>query len=180
MPEAGRSWMPVSALASIRRLAVSLSPYGEDSPRGNPMTSASLIYEMLGGRRLLGAGAPSLETLRERVRQGLPFASLTATAERLHLGREEISSVLLVPDRTLSRRKQERQLRPDESDRLFRFARVAAQALSVLGDWEKTAHWLRQPNRALAQQPPLHLLDTDAGTQRVEEVLGRIQHGVFS
>jgi len=144
------------------------------------MTTSTLIYDVLGGSRLLGAGAATLEGLRELVRRGLPFASLTATADRLHLGRDEISSVLLVPERTLSRRKKEERLQPDESDRLFRFARIAAQTLDVLGDWDKASHWLRQPNRALGGEPPLHLLDTDAGTQRVEQLLGRIAHGIHS
>jgi putative toxin-antitoxin system antitoxin component (TIGR02293 family) len=143
------------------------------------MTTSTLIYDLLGGTRLLG-GSPTLEALRDLVRRGLPFASLTATADRLHLGREEVSSLLMVPERTLSRRKKEERLQPDESDRLFRFARIAAETLDVLGDWDKASRWLRQPNRALGGEPPLHLLDTDAGTQRVEQLLGRIAHGVHS
>jgi len=35
-------------------------------------------------------------------------------------------------------------------------------------------------NRALGGRVPLHLLDSDAGAQAVERVLGRIEHGVYS
>lgn len=144
------------------------------------MATASQIYEVLGGRKLLRSTTPSLEELRDRIRRGLPYASLEAAADRLSLGREEISSILLLPPRTLSRRKKSRRLEPDESDRLFRLARIVARAVEVLGDRGRAASWLRRPNRALGGALPLHLLDTDAGTQRVEEVLGRIEHGVIS
>jgi putative toxin-antitoxin system antitoxin component (TIGR02293 family) len=50
----------------------------------------------------------------------------------------------------------------------------------VLGSTDKAARWLHTENRALGGQTPLALLDTDLGTRQVEEVLGRIEHGVFS
>jgi len=144
------------------------------------MSTASQIYDVLGGEKLLRSESPSFEELRDRIRQGLPYASLEATADRLSLEREEISTILLLPPRTLSRRKRSHQLRPDESDRLFRLARIVAQAMDVLGNRDKASRWLRRPNRALGDAVPLHLLDTDAGTRRVEQVLGRIEHGVVS
>jgi putative toxin-antitoxin system antitoxin component (TIGR02293 family) len=100
--------------------------------------------------------------------------------ERFGLNREEISSALDLPPRTLARRKQERRLRRDESDRLFRLVRIASQASEVLGGEGKAGRWLHTPNRALGGKPPLELLDTDLGSRQVEEVLGRIEHGVYS
>lgn len=144
------------------------------------MTTASQIYDILGGRKLLRSSSPSLEELRDRVREGLPVAALEAAADRLHLDGDEISSLLLLPARTLSRRRRTGRLDPDESDRLFRLARIAARTVEILGDDEAASVWLRRPNRALGGSVPLHLLDTDAGTQRVEQVLGRIEYGVFS
>lgn len=61
-----------------------------------------------------------------------------------------------------------------------RSARIAALACEVLGDPEKAARWLRQPNRALAGRAPLSLLDTELGAREVEAVLRRIEYGVFS
>jgi putative toxin-antitoxin system antitoxin component (TIGR02293 family) len=68
----------------------------------------------------------------------------------------------------------------DETDRRSRLAGVAARAAEVLGTTEKADRWLQRPNRALGGRVPLELLDTDAGTQQVAEVLGRIEHGVYS
>ena len=35
-------------------------------------------------------------------------------------------------------------------------------------------------NRALNGEIPVHLLDTDVGARQVEDLLGRIEHGVVS
>ena len=71
-------------------------------------------------------------------------------------------------------------LRPDESDRLFRVARIAALAEESLGGRDRAARWLKRPNRALGNAIPLQHLDTDLGSRQVEDVLGRISHGVYS
>lgn len=85
-----------------------------------------------------------------------------------------------MPQRTIARRKKEQRLRADESDRLLRLARVVAQAAQTLGSEEKAVKWLRRPNRALGNQVPLEILDNDIGALQVDEVLGRIAHGVVS
>ena len=83
-----------------------------------------------------------------------------------------------MPARTLARRRQARKLHPDESDRLYRIARVAGHAVSVFGAEDKAATWLRRPNRALNGELPIRLLDTDVGARQVEDILGRIEHGI--
>lgn len=64
-----------------------------------------------------------------------------------------------------------------ESDRL---GRVLAHAERVLGTRDKASEWLRRPNRALGGATPLALLDTNSGAAQVDDVLGRLEHGVFS
>jgi len=143
------------------------------------MSAIANVVQVLGGRRVLGRGVTSADELRERTRVGLPYAALRTVMDRYGLTTEEISKALHLPRRTLARRVRGR-FRADESDRLLRLARIAAEATQVLGSAAKAGDWLHQPNRALGQQPPLQLLDTDLGTRQVEEVLGRIEHGVFS
>lgn len=136
----------------------------------------SEIVEALGGERRVR----NPEEMREWVREGFSFDSLESVVQRFGLKREEVSWVLDLPERTLTRRRQEQRLRPAESDRLFRVTRIAVQAEQVLGSTDKAARWLHAENRALGGQTPLGLLDTDLGSRQVEEVLGRIEHGVFS
>ena len=138
------------------------------------------IVDVLGGPRVVGRKVHTLEDLARRLRKGLPYAALEAVMSSLDLPREVLAETLDVPPRTLARRKRERVLRPDESDRLYRLARILARARSVLGDRAKAAGWLTRPNRALGGEVPLGMLDTDIGVQRVDHVLGRIEHGVVS
>jgi putative toxin-antitoxin system antitoxin component (TIGR02293 family) len=139
--------------------------------------SSTQLYRALGVAR---PARPGLEDLRRRVRAGLPYRSVETVAERFDLRREELSELLAVPQRTLARRKRERRLEPDESDRLFRLARLATRGVGVLGSADKVARWLKAPNRALGGRAPLALCDTDLGVRQVEEILGRIEHGVYS
>lgn len=142
-------------------------------------TGTAAIVEALGGREVRSEPVRSPEELKEWIREGLPFASLERVMDRFGLSREEISWALDLPPRTLARRKQEKKLRRDESDRLFRLVRVAAQATDILGE-ENGKRWLHTPNRALGGNRPLELLDTDLGSRQVEEVLGRIEFGIYS
>jgi putative toxin-antitoxin system antitoxin component (TIGR02293 family) len=71
-------------------------------------------------------------------------------------------------------------LRPTVSGRLYRLARIAAQAETVFENSQTATTWLKRPNRALNGRAPVDLLDTDAGTQQVAELLDRIEYGVYS
>lgn len=144
------------------------------------MASTGGIYKALGGKKVLKKPASHYGTLIEHVRSGLPYAALEAVVERFEIPRDDVLRILHVPLRTLARRKRERVFRPDESDRLLRLGRIAAMAEEVLGTREKAAAWLQDPNRALGGPRPLDRLDTDLGARQVEQILGRIAHGVYS
>ena len=144
------------------------------------MLNTGSIVEVLGGRKALKRRVATLADLRDTVRAGLPYASLETLMGKFALARTEAAAAINLPQRTIARRKKERRLRADESDRLFRLARIAAHAAAVLGSEEKAARWLHRPNRALGNQPPLELLDSDIGARQVETLLGRIEHGLLS
>jgi putative toxin-antitoxin system antitoxin component (TIGR02293 family) len=143
------------------------------------MTANEYVVEVLGGPRVFkGVAAPSSIELRARIKQGLPYRSLESVRERLGLSVPDAADVLQMPTRTMARRREAWQLDPDESDRLYRLARVAGQAVAVLGAEEKATTWLQRPNRALNGEAPIRLLDTDVGARQVEDILGRIEHGI--
>jgi putative toxin-antitoxin system antitoxin component (TIGR02293 family) len=61
---------------------------------------------------------------------------------------------------------------------LYRLARVITHANRVFEDPDESAGWIHTPNTSLGKQQPLTLLDTDIGVQQVDQVLGRIEHGI--
>jgi putative toxin-antitoxin system antitoxin component (TIGR02293 family) len=145
------------------------------------MSANQYVIDVLGGTKVFrGPARPNAAEMLELVRTGLPYQALEAIQEHLKLSLPEAAFVLHVPLRTLARRRLSRKLDAGESDRLYRLARIAGQAVAALGTEEKAAAWLRRPNRALSGTVPLGLLDTDLGVRQVEDVLGRMVHGVVS
>ncbi len=136
------------------------------------------IVEVLGGSKTIGGRVRDSEGLRRRIRDGLPYASYEHVALLLAVSLKELGEVLDLPKSTRVRRKQGL-LKPTESDRLVRVARVVARARHVLASPERAAAWMQRPNRALGGETPLRLLDTEVGEQLVEDVLGRLEHGVI-
>jgi len=133
---------------------------------------------VLGGAKVLGRGIRSPGDLADQVRKGLPFAALSAVMEDYGISRELACGVLQLSSRNFLRRKDQQRLSPAESDRLYRLARVLAHANRVFEDPDESAEWIQTPNAALGKQQPLTLLDTDIGVQQVDQVLGRIEHGI--
>lgn len=80
--------------------------------------------------------------------------------------------------RTLQRKAGENELLdPAVSDRLARARRILDLATDVLGEQTKGALWLTSRSRALGGEVPLRMLDTDMGTQRVQQELHQIEFG---
>jgi putative toxin-antitoxin system antitoxin component (TIGR02293 family) len=145
--------------------------------------SAVAVSKKLGGRSVLQRKVSSDLDLAETVRAGLPSAALDHILEELRGYLESNTQVyeLVGSTRTLQRKRSTKErLSPVESDRLVRFARMIVRAEEAIGDEPKALRWLITPNRALEGQLPLELLDSDAGAVAVDQVLGRIEHGVFS
>jgi len=88
---------------------------------------------------------------------------------------------LVVPKRTLARRKAANEpLTVEETDKALRLERIAVQAERVFGDADKAHRWLRKAKRELNGETPLAWLASEAGARVVEEMLFRIEHGIFA
>jgi len=88
---------------------------------------------------------------------------------------------LVVPKRTLARRKAANErLTVEETDKALRLARIATQAERVFGAADKAHRWLREPKRALQGETPVAYLATEVGARVVEEMLYRIEYGMFA
>lgn len=127
------------------------------------------------------AGPPSSLELHASIGTGLPFSWLVAVADALQMSARDLGvDVLQIPERTLLRRRQEGVLSATESDRLYRVARLCGHARRVFGTAEHAAVWTKRPQLTLGGHRPLDLLATDAGTQLVDDALGRIEYGIVA
>lgn len=67
----------------------------------------------------------------------------------------------------------------ESGSRVDGIVEITARAIEVLGAKEKALRWLKAPVRSLGGRTPLSLLDEPGGIERVEDALGRIEHGVW-
>ena len=124
--------------------------------------------------------APPAELVRI-VNAGVSFADVERLSEGSGLTLETIAQSIAVPRRTLGQRKQQGRLKPDESDRLVRLARLWSAAVDLHeGDIDAARHWLTTPKRAFSGDTPLTYARTEVGAREVENLIGRLEHGVFS
>jgi putative toxin-antitoxin system antitoxin component (TIGR02293 family) len=129
---------------------------------------------------LLGQDATTAVALIPMVRAGLRYRAVRSVATYVDASLDEVATSLGVAKRTLNRRRVEGRLDARTSEKIVRLARVAVRAEEVLGGVDEMRRWLRTPNRALGRVAPVTILDTDVGAEAVLDVLGRIEHGVFS
>ncbi|MCP3978026.1 MAG: DUF2384 domain-containing protein [bacterium] len=143
-------------------------------------TETQKLVALLGGPRVFPAKIRNARDLQEALRHGFPFATFEAVLKALELSSNALAQLVGIASRTLARRKTTQLLSPIESDRLYRVARVTLQASEVLGSLEKARRWLHEENQALGGDSPVSQLDTEIGERQVEELLNRINYGVFS
>ncbi len=138
-------------------------------------------------RAFIGASAhmapgsvPAAATVIRKLEAGLPVRELDDLQSGLDLPMDKVGSLLGISKATLHRRKATGRLDTSESDRVVRFARLLGKAVAVLESEIHARQWLSSPQRGLGGAVPLEYARTEVGAREVENLLGRIEHGVYS
>ena len=132
-------------------------------------------------RSVTGVRSGNRAKMLAKIKSGLAFSSVEKLERALHANRKEIASVLSIPTSTLTRRKKEGRLKTDESDRVVRLAQLKDATVAMMqGDDDAAISWLRTPLDILCGESPLQHARTELGARDVEDLIGRIRHGVFS
>jgi putative toxin-antitoxin system antitoxin component (TIGR02293 family) len=119
--------------------------------------------------------------MAEMVAAGLPTQALREISGSLGIQLSRVGPLVNIAPKTLQRRLQAGgRLKPAESERVVRLMRLVARAQAVLGDEAKARAWLERPLRELGGKTALELSATEPGAREVEQVLGRLEHGVFA
>lgn len=114
------------------------------------------------------------------IQAGLRFHEMDALRASLDVPMQTLAAKLGISKATLQRRKSKGRFDPAESDRLLRFARLVGKAVEVMETQENARRWLNSPQRGLAGAVPLDYAETEIGAREVEDLLGRIEYGVYS
>jgi len=138
------------------------------------MITARKIADVMGLKRPVR----TLHELTEIVSHGLPKSALRHCAVRVVSSPKEQREVMfrIVPAATYKRREQH--LKPEESERTERLARVIATAEHVWGDAEEAKRFLTRPHPELNGKTPLEASYAELGARQVEELLWKLFHGL--
>jgi putative toxin-antitoxin system antitoxin component (TIGR02293 family) len=114
------------------------------------------------------------------LRDGLPVKELNDLQATLDVPMDKLVPMLGISKATLHRRKATGKLDSAESDRVIRFARLMGKAVEVMESDENARRWLTSPQVGLGGAVPLEYAETEVGAREVEDLLGRIEYGVYS
>jgi putative toxin-antitoxin system antitoxin component (TIGR02293 family) len=115
------------------------------------------------------------------LQNGLPFRELEDLRTHLGLPAEKLASMLGISKATFHRKRGDAsKLTPAVSDRVVRYASLLGQAFKVFEDFESAKQWLNAPQFGLGGAAPLEYAKTEIGARDVENLLGRIEYGVYS
>ena len=131
--------------------------------------------------RKLGIAVDDVKKTVRQVRAGFPFKTLAEFQKTTDLPWTQVSRCLAIPQRTLTRRQSQGRLRADESDRVLRMSIIFDMAIDLFeGDMAEARKWLLSPQPGLGGEIPLEFASTEVGAREVENLMGRLEHGVFA
>jgi putative toxin-antitoxin system antitoxin component (TIGR02293 family) len=142
------------------------------------------VQALLGGKNVLGRHIRSMLDAHDVISIGFPAAVLTYISSQMELLQDpdRLQKALGISLRTLQRHKDEpnKALSQEQSGRAWKFAEIVSKATSILGSLEAAQEWLMKPAVGLEQRCPIDLLSTPAGIELVEDLLERMEYGVYA
>lgn len=119
--------------------------------------------------------------MAQRVEEGLPVTDVVEFGKQAGFSTDELARLIHIPPRTYARRvASNARLKVPEGERAVRLMRLFDRAKQVFGTDENTRRWFNAKILALGRKTPLEYAQTEPGAREVENIIGRIEHGVFS
>ena len=112
--------------------------------------------------------------------KGITKSDFLVIVSRTGMNLTQFSALLPVTRRTIEKVKDEELLSPLVSDRVLQIASLFNHGMSVFGSTSSFRDWLHTSLIALGSQKPIDFIDNDTGISLVRDLLGRIEHGVYS
>ena len=128
----------------------------------------------------IGITAEHPEELIATLKAGLPVKSFEKLQENLDIPEQVLAKILQLSPAELAERKIQGYFHRDESERLYRIARLYDLGHELFTDQQRLRHWFKTPKLALAGISPIDYADLEPGAVEVEDLLGRLHYGVHS
>lgn len=129
----------------------------------------------------LGLRISDTGQLLVKIEEGLSYSAFEKLQHNIDLPNKRLAELAQISTRTLNRRKSSGRFNPDESDRLVRLSRIYGKAIELFeGDEIAARAWLGKKQQGLGGTVPFDLVKSEVGAREVENLIGRLEHGVFS
>ena len=141
------------------------------------------VAELLGGTRVWRHPPTTKLEVHDAILRGIPGKALVHMFQNVKgIPAEKLSNVVGVSYRTVQRRAGApgKALNEDQGARLWKFAEILNAATELQGSRAAAEQWLSQPTMALDRRTPLDLMATSAGAEMVEDLLVRLNYGVYT
>jgi len=139
------------------------------------------FVNLLGGKTILAMSIQSDFDLIALSNEGITKASLDALIGHLGISKKSFSeNILDASVKTLERKKNTDRLDKRTSSHIIEITKVVEHAFLVFENEDKVKSWLNYPNRALNNTKPIDLFYIPTGLKMVDDILGRIEYGVYS
>jgi putative toxin-antitoxin system antitoxin component (TIGR02293 family) len=131
--------------------------------------------------KLLGIlGSPSEIEVVDMLEKGLTKQNYQKAKDVTGFSHQNMASILSISTKTLESKKNKDRLSDTASERLLKLAELAAQGIQVFNSGDLFREWLQKPLRPLGGKKPVDLMVNMYGLDMVKNLLGRIEHGVYS
>lgn len=144
------------------------------------LSHAEMTWKLLGGRHFMTHKPKTTLEFYGAVRKGVPKLSIDFLAQVMDIPMTKMAILLNLSYKTLTRKNRVDLLDTPVSSHAYELADTIAKGLGVFEDEDRLNRWLKKENRALKGAKPYDLLDTSTGIKLVNQILGRIEEGVYS
>ncbi|WP_404415053.1 antitoxin Xre/MbcA/ParS toxin-binding domain-containing protein [Marinospirillum sp.] len=120
-------------------------------------------------------------TRADAVHQGFKPKVYRNLAEKTKLSQSEFCKITHIPLSTMKRKlTNDERFSTQESDAIYRLAMLIKLATDLFSDEKKALDWIRESVYGLGGKRPLDMVATTVDFEMVKDLIGRVDHGVFS
>jgi putative toxin-antitoxin system antitoxin component (TIGR02293 family) len=116
----------------------------------------------------------------EMVEEGISKKTLEELKNNAELDYDQLAEMLNVARATLINKKGNEKFNQDVSDKIMVLADIYSYGYEVFEDKDHFNEWIFRKNQALGNQTPFDLLHNTFGREEVKNLIGRIDHGIYS
>ncbi len=161
-------------------MAPALASSGRDFGITKDLSHSERTWRLLGGTEFVYQQPKTSLEFYGAVRKGVPKLSIDRLARVMNIPMTKMAALLNLSYKTLTRKNITELLDTPVSSHAYEIADTIAKGIAVFEDEDRLNRWLQKENRALSGAKPFDLLDTSTGIKLVNQILGRIEDGVYS